>query len=99
MGDGGKYVEALPDTALLLPPFDEDDVTRALSRLRLARLLDGVRGDAPLDTQAFCRAAVAVGRLMAAPGCAITSLDLNPVLVGNRGAGCMALDAVVFERV
>jgi hypothetical protein len=98
VGDGGKYVEALPDTALLLPPFDEDDVARALSRLRLAPLLGGVRGEAALDTEAFCHAAAAVGRLMAAPGCTITSLDLNPVLVGSRGAGCIALDAVVFER-
>jgi acyl-CoA synthetase (NDP forming) len=98
VGDGGKYVEALPDTALLLPPFDEDDVVRALSRLRLAPLLGGVRGEAPLDSEAFCRAAAAVGHLMAAPGCAIASLDLNPVLVGSRGAGCIALDAVVFER-
>jgi acyl-CoA synthetase (NDP forming) len=99
VGDGGKYVEALPDTALLLPPFDEDDVVRALSRLRLAPLLGGVRGEAPLDSEAFCRAAAAVGHLMAAPGCAIASLDLNPVLVGSLGAGCVALDAVVFERV
>lgn len=98
VGDGGKYVEALPDTALLLPPFDEDDVARALSRLRLAPLLGGVRGEAALDTEAFCHAAAAVGRLMAAPGCTVTSLDLNPVLVGSRGAGCIALDAVVFER-
>src|SRR5256885_8869571 len=26
VGDGGKYVEALPDTQLLLPPFTADDV-------------------------------------------------------------------------
>jgi hypothetical protein len=26
----------------------------------------------------------------------VTSLDLNPVVVGPRGSGCMAVDAVVF---
>jgi len=35
---------------------------------------------------------------MTEPGCRIASLDLNPVLVGSTGEGCLALDAVVFER-
>jgi hypothetical protein len=26
----------------------------------------------------------------------VASLDLNPVLVGSAGEGCLALDAVVF---
>lgn len=98
VGDGGKYVEALPDSALLLPPFDRAAVARALSRLRVAPLLQGVRGEPALDTDAFCDAAVAVGALMTGPGCRIASLDLNPVLVGAAGEGCLALDAVVFER-
>ncbi len=98
IGDGGKYVEAMPDSTLLLPPFQEADVARALDRLRIAPLLRGVRGEAPLDVEAFCRAATAVGRLMAAPDCAIVSLDVNPVLVGSAGEGCRALDGVVFEK-
>ncbi|MBI1395332.1 MAG: CoA-binding protein [Betaproteobacteria bacterium] len=97
IGDGGKYVEAMPDSQLLLLPFDEDDVKRALSRLRIAPLVTGVRGEPPLDADAFARAAVAVGRLMAAPECPVTSLDVNPVLVGAAGEGCVALDAVVFD--
>lgn len=98
IGDGGKYVEAMPDSALLLPPFGEADVARALDRLRIAPLLRGVRGEAPLDVEAFCRAAAAVGRLMSAPDCTIVSLDVNPVLVGSAGEGCQALDGVVFEK-
>jgi acyl-CoA synthetase (NDP forming) len=98
IGDGGKYVEAMPDSTLLLPPFQEADVARALDRLRIAPLLRGVRGEAPLDVEAFCRATTAVGKLMAAPDCAIVSLDVNPVLVGSAGEGCQALDGVVFEK-
>lgn len=97
VGDGGKYVEAMPDTQILLLPFDEADVRRALGRLRIAPLLAGVRGEPALDVDAFARAAVAVGRVMAETTCRITSLDLNPVLVRADGEGCVALDAVVFE--
>ena len=96
IGDGGKFVEALPDTQVLLPPFDTDDVRRALARLRIAPLLAGVRDEPALDVDAFAAATVAVGALMQQPLPRIASLDLNPVLVGARGEGCMALDAVVF---
>lgn len=99
IGDGGKYVEALPDSQLLLPPFDAADVVRALGRLRIAPLLGGVRGEPPMDVDAFAAAVVAVGHLMTTPGRRITSLDLNPVLVGGAGEGCVALDGVVFERI
>ncbi len=99
VGDGGKYVEAMPDVQLLLPPFDGAQVERALRRLRIAPLLDGVRGEPPLDVAAFCRSVVAVGELMAKDALGITQLDINPVIVGARGEGCLAVDAVVFQEV
>jgi acyl-CoA synthetase (NDP forming) len=95
-GDGGKYVEAMPDVELLLPPFDVAGVRRALSRLRIAPLLGGVRGEPPMDVDAFCAAAVAVGRMMGDVKAAVTTVDVNPVLVGSRGEGCRAVDAVVY---
>jgi acyl-CoA synthetase (NDP forming) len=99
IGDGGKYVEAMPDTRVLLPPFDADDVERALARLRIAPLLAGTRGEPPLDSVAFTQAVLAVGALLeGGAGARIASLDLNPVLVGAAGEGCVALDAVVFEE-
>ena len=64
VGDGGKYVEALGDVRVLLPPFSVADVERALRSLHIAPLLDGARGDPPLDLAAFCDAAVKVGDLM-----------------------------------
>ena len=98
VGDGGKYVEAMPDVQVLLPPFDAARVEATLRRLRIAPLLDGVRGDAPLDVDAFCRAAVAVGDLMADASTGVTQLDVNPVIVRARGHGCAAVDAVVYRE-
>ena len=98
VGDGGKYVEAMPDLQVLLPPFDADRVEAALRRLRIAPLLDGVRGEPALDTAAFCRSAVAVGALMCDDAAGITQLDINPLIVGERGQGCVAVDAVVYRE-
>lgn len=97
VGDGGKYVEAMPDSQVLLAPFDLASIEAALRRLRIAPLLDGVRGEPPLDVGAFCAAALAVGRLMVDEDAAVTNLDINPVIVGARGEGCVAVDAVVYR--
>jgi len=98
VGDGGKYVEAMPDVQVLLPPFDAARVEATLRRLRIAPLLDGVRGEPPLDVDAFCRAVVAVGDLMADASTGVTQLDVNPVIVRARGHGCAAVDAVVYRE-
>jgi acyl-CoA synthetase (NDP forming) len=98
VGDGGKYVEAMPDLQVLLAPFDAAHVERALRRLRIAPLLDGVRGEPGLDVTAFCKSAVAVAALMCDDAAGITQLDINPVIVGARGEGCVAVDAVVYRE-
>ncbi len=95
VGDGGKYVEALKDCAVLLPPFSQDEVVRALRTLRIAPLLDGVRGDPPLDVQALANIAVAVGTVISCARGTIASLDLNPVMVGAAGGGAVVVDALV----
>jgi len=98
VGDGGKYVEAMPDVQVLLPPFDAARVASTLRRLRIAPLLDGVRGEPPLDVEAFCRLVVAVGDLMADASTGVTQLDVNPVIVRARSHGCAAVDAVVYRE-
>lgn len=98
VGSGGRYVEALADVQLLLPPFDVSDVQRAISRLRIAPLLAGVRGEPAADVDALAEIVVQVGDLLSAPACPITSIDANPVLVGARdspGRGAVAVDAIV----
>jgi len=48
--------------------------------------------------RAFCDTVVAIGRLMANPTAGVSQLDINPVMVRARGHGCVALDAVVYQR-
>jgi acyl-CoA synthetase (NDP forming) len=98
VGDGGKYVEAMPDLQVLMAPFSAADVESALGRLRIAPLLAGVRGEPPLDVHAFCQSAMAVGQLMADEKLGISQLDINPVMVGSLGQGCVCLDAVIYRK-
>ena len=97
IGDGGRHVEVFKDTALLLAPVSSEEVRHALQTLRLAPLLVGFRGDPPLDVEAFCDAAVRLGDLIASTGARIRSVDLNPVIVGARGAGVVIVDALVEQ--
>jgi acyl-CoA synthetase (NDP forming) len=98
VGDGGKYVEAMPDLQVLMAPFSAADVEKALRRLRIAPLLAGVRGEPPLDISAFCQSAVAVGQMMTDEKLGINQLDINPVMVGRLGQGCVSLDAVIYRK-
>jgi acyl-CoA synthetase (NDP forming) len=98
VSDGGKYVEALKDFAVLLHPFTEQDVLDKLAGLRIAPILAGVRGEPPVDLQAVARAAVALGRFAAAQAGRIASIDLNPLIAGAAGAGGWAVDAVIERK-
>lgn len=98
VSDGGKYVEALRDLVVLLHPFSEADVIAKLAQLRIAPILAGVRGEAPIDLGVVARTAVALGALAAAHPFDIASIDLNPLIVGDAGQGGWAVDAVVERQ-
>lgn len=95
IGSGGKYVEALRDVAVLMPPFDAAQVVEKLRGLRIGALLQGVRGDPPADVEALARQAVALGDYALAAGPRLASVDINPVMVGAVGQGAVAVDALV----
>ena len=95
LGDGGKYVEALPDIVLLRYPFTEGDVMERLHTLRIAPLYAGVRGEPPLALGALAKLAVRLGALVAGAGGAIASLDLNPVMVGATDEDTVIVDALL----
>ena len=98
LGDGGKYVEALKDFTLLMPPFDVDEVVAALDGLRIAPVLHGVRGEPPLDMEALAEIAVCLGEIIQRGRELIASIDLNPIMVKARGAGAVVADALI-ERL
>jgi acyl-CoA synthetase (NDP forming) len=61
--------------------------------LRGYALLQGARGQAKSDVKALVDVVLAVARLAAASGDRLAELDLNPVVVHQRGA--VAVDSLV----
>ena len=81
----------------ILPGEDQDHMM--LRGLRGRRLLDGVRGAPPADTDALIRLLVAVSGFAEAAGGALEALDLNPVIVHPRGQGVSVADAGIVTGV
>jgi acetate---CoA ligase (ADP-forming) len=99
VGDGGIYLEALKDFRLLLPPFTRDEVLQKLGELRVAPLLGALRGQAARDVEAFAAMAVTLGEAMLSWNGAVASVDINPVIVFETGAGAVAVDALIECRL
>ena len=68
VGAGGVLVETLADRAVALPPVEAGRARRMLSRLRVAALLAGFRGQPPADLDAVARAITAVSVLAVRAG-------------------------------
>jgi acetate---CoA ligase (ADP-forming) len=83
-GFGGILVEILRDVAVRVPPFDHAEARDMLDELRGRALLHGARGRPPADTDALADLLVRLGAL-ATRHDEIRAIDLNPVLVLERG--------------
>jgi acyl-CoA synthetase (NDP forming) len=94
VGLGGIFVEALHDVRLIAADATHAEIIAELRRLKTAKLLDGFRGSPATDVDAVADVAVALGRLMRAHP-EITEIDVNPLMVFARGAGAIALDALI----
>jgi acetyltransferase len=91
-GLGGVLVEALGDVIFRLAPIDDAQAMEMLRGIRGASILDGVRGEPPIDRAALTSVLRRVGQL-AVDHPAILELDVNPLLVFPDGA--IAVDARV----
>ena len=92
LGHGGVMTELWSDVTHLLAPVSVDDVEAALTRLRSAALLTGFRGRPAADVRAL--AELVVRLTDAVVGTDVVEVELNPVLVGTRGA--TAVDALLI---
>ncbi|MFF9583146.1 acetate--CoA ligase family protein [Streptomyces achromogenes] len=97
-GLGGILVEVLNDAAVRVPPFGEEQARAMLGELRGRALLDGVRGRPPADVDALVEVVLRVQRMALELGSHLAELDINPLMVLDRGQGAVALDALVVCR-
>ena len=89
-GLGGIMVEVLGDVAFRLAPLGEGDARDMIDEIQGRQVLDGVRGQPPVDTGAIADVLERVSRFAAAHP-EVAELDLNPVIASPEGA--IAVDA------
>lgn len=90
-GLGGIYVETLHDVTFRVAPFSIQEAESMLGEIRAHALLDGVRGQPPVDKAAIVDALLRIGQLVQEfPE--IAELDINPFMVFTEGQGGVAID-------
>ena len=96
-GLGGVFVEVLKDVALRVAPVDEKEAEKMIGEIKGAQLLKGFRGKPPADKEALIKCLVNVSRLLI-DNPEIKNLDINPLIIWEKGKGCLAVDAKIEKN-
>jgi acetate---CoA ligase (ADP-forming) len=91
-GLGGIYVEALRDVTFRIAPIRELGVQRMIRQIRGFKILEGFRGEPPSDIDAIAECLARLSQL-ATQLEEIVELDINPLVVFERGRGARVVDA------
>jgi acetyl coenzyme A synthetase (ADP forming)-like protein len=91
-GLGGIFVEVMKDVTFHLAPITADEAMQMLKGTRSYALLQGARGQSPVDLDAIAGALQRISQL-ATDYPEITELDINPFIVGPVGTEAYVADA------
>jgi acetyltransferase len=96
-GMGGVYVEVLKDVTFRIAPIREMGALNMVKNIRGYKLLQGVRGEKPSDTDAIAECLMRLSQL-ATEMKDIVELDINPLMVYPEGKGAAVLDARILIK-
>lgn len=91
-GLGGIYVEVLKDVSFRIAPLDVREARQMVKEIHAYPLLHGVRGEKPSDIEGIVESLCRLSQLVT-DFPQILELDINPLVVKERGQGVTALDA------
>jgi acyl-CoA synthetase (NDP forming) len=90
---GGVFTELLKDSQSLLTPTTEAEISGALHKLRISKVLDGYRGANAANYAAIINAVMAVQNFVLANATRVEEVEINPLLCGADRA--VAADALI----
>ena len=90
-GLGGIYVEVLKDVTFRVAPMSRLQASEMVESIRSYKLLAGARGQAPADVETIIDTILRISQLVTDFE-AIAELDINPLLVRDKGKGAVAVD-------
>jgi acetyl coenzyme A synthetase (ADP forming)-like protein len=94
-GLGGTYVEALEDVTFRLAPIRELTASIMIKKTKTHKILDGFRGEPVYDLKAIEECLKRLSQLVTDFE-EIKELDINPLIVYEKGKGCRIVDARII---
>jgi len=94
-GFGGIYVEIFRDVSFRVAPVDRQNALKMIRETKSSELLTGVRGARQRDIDAIADSIVKLSAL-AVDFPQIRELDINPLIVLEKGEGCFVADARII---
>jgi len=91
-GLGGIFIEVYRDVFFRVVPVEKKDVLMMISEIKGYPILKGIRGRKPVDIDAIADVLMAVSGMAEKEN--IIELDINPLIVGEKGA--VAVDAMAM---
>ncbi|MEQ9488513.1 MAG: acetate--CoA ligase family protein [Alphaproteobacteria bacterium] len=95
MGSGGIFAELIGDRVVLPIPTNEYEIGKALATLKVYALLQGYRSRPQGDIGVLIKAAWHLADYAEKNRDRILEIDVNPLIVLERGKGCVAVDSVI----
>ncbi len=84
-GLGGIFVEVLKDVSFRVAPLAAEDIDEMIREIKGYRILTGIRGEAPKDIDSLKDILAKLSQIVI-DNPEIQEIDLNPVIVHERGA-------------
>lgn len=97
-GLGGVLVEVLRDVTHRMIPLAPEDARAMIREIKHVEVLDGVRGQAPVDFAALEDLILKTSALAENHRDTLHEMEINPVWVGTAGQGALPLDALITFR-
>jgi acetate---CoA ligase (ADP-forming) len=94
-GLGGIMVEVLRDVTMRIVPVSRFDAEAMLEEIKGKKLLAPFRGMDEADKEAIVDTIMKLSRLAEDLGDTISEIDINPLVVFEKGKGAKAVDALI----
>ncbi|WP_407270079.1 acetate--CoA ligase family protein [Radiobacillus sp. PE A8.2] len=95
VGLGGVFVELFKDVSLRILPISKSDAYDMINDLQSKELLAGYRNGTTYDVEALTEAIVHLSAMAAQTKGQLSEIEINPLLVLEKGKGVVALDALI----
>jgi acetyltransferase len=97
-GLGGIFVEVFNDVSLRIVPLTRTDAEDMMKEVKGYKILEAFRGKPEADVEGIIDILLKVSRMAIDLGDVISEIDINPLMVLDKGKGVKAVDALIVLR-